>query len=107
MPVIVGLSNEHREVLNTTILEAAPDHRYEMVGDSIYPLFLSFVVGLTITGAIFDPWAWIIGAGLSLVALIPWFWSGTEREKQEEDRRQKKAPRFKVAAVLVPGQQSL
>ena len=107
MPVIVGLSNEHREVLNTTILEALPDHRYEIVGDSIYPFILSVAVGATIAGAIFTPWAWVIGAALCLLALIPWFWSGTEREKQARDREHKQAPRFDAVPPLTPGEQAV
>src|SRR4051794_25696351 len=80
-PVITGIRNDIREVLNTTILEAAPDHRYEMAGDSIYPLLLSIAIVATIIGGIFYAWAWPAGAFLCFLAFIPWFWSGTEAEK--------------------------
>jgi cytochrome c oxidase subunit I+III len=90
-PVVTGLMVEKREVLSTTMLEAAPDHRYELCGDSIYPLLLGLAVGLTFTFGIFNPWAFPIGAFVTLLALIPWFWSGTETKKQERDRQKKQA----------------
>jgi len=77
-PVIVGLSTQKREVLSTTILDAAPEHRFELAIDSIWPLALSVAAGGSFIGAIFDPWAIPIGAALSLVVLTLWFWRGNE-----------------------------
>jgi len=37
--------------------------------------------------------------------LIPWFWSGTEREKQARDREHKQAPRFDAVPPFTPGEQ--
>ena len=85
-PVVVGVDTHKRQVLSTTILEAAPDHLYEMAGDSAYPLQLALAVGVTFAAGIFNPWAFPIGAALCLLVLIPWFWSGTETEKQRTDR---------------------
>jgi cytochrome c oxidase subunit 1 len=101
-PVITGLMTAKREVLNTTMLEAAPDHRYEIVGDSIYPFFLALAVGLTFTFGIFNAWAFPIGAFFCLLALVPWFWSGTETEKQETDKVDKEPAPLIVPAPLLP-----
>jgi cytochrome c oxidase subunit I+III len=101
-PVITGLMTDKREVLNTTMLEAAPDHRYEIVGDSIYPFFLALAVGLTFTFGIFNAWAFPIGAFFCLLALLPWFWSGTETEKQETDKVDKEPAPLIVPAPLLP-----
>ncbi|MFL6590818.1 MAG: cytochrome c oxidase subunit I [Chthoniobacterales bacterium] len=90
-PLVTGLAVETREVLSTTVLEAAPDHRFELCGDSIYPFLLAVAVGLTFTFGIFNPWAFPIGGFFCLLALVPWFWSGTEKEKQELDRKEKEA----------------
>ena len=77
-PVIVGLSRETREVLNTTIIDAIPEHRYELAIDSIFPLLLAIVVNLTMTGVIFTPWALPIGMFFSMLALYGWFWRENE-----------------------------
>jgi heme/copper-type cytochrome/quinol oxidase subunit 1 len=77
-PVVVGLSREKREVLNTTIIDAIPEHRYELAIDSIFPLLLAIVVGLTMTAVIWTPWALPAGAFFSLIVLYAWFWRGNE-----------------------------
>lgn len=79
-PVVTGLNPEKREVLTTTILEAAEDHRYELCTDSIWPLVLALVVGGTITWAIFNAWAIPIGGFFCYIALGLWFWRGNEPE---------------------------
>ncbi|HMJ06272.1 MAG TPA: cytochrome c oxidase subunit I [Chthoniobacterales bacterium] len=102
-PVIVGVRADIRQVLNTTILEAAPDHLYEMAGDSIYPLVLAVVVGATFITGIFFSWAFPIGAVFTLLAFIPWFWSGTEEEKQHRDKHEKTPDEFvQATATLAP-----
>ena len=77
-PVVVGLSQEKREVLNTTIIDAVPEHRYELADDSIWPLLLAIVVGLTMTFVIFTPSAVPGGMFGSLLVLYAWFWRGNE-----------------------------
>jgi hypothetical protein len=77
-PVVIGLSTEKREVLNTTIIDAVPEHRYELATDSIWPLALAIVVGLTMTFVIFTPWAIPAGMFFSLIVLYAWFWRGNE-----------------------------
>lgn len=77
-PVITGLSAEDREVLNTTVLDGIPEHRYQLAGDSIWPLLLALATGGTLLGAIFHPWAVPIGALFVLATLIGWFWRGNE-----------------------------
>jgi cytochrome c oxidase subunit I len=77
-PVVNGLRSDTREVLCTTILDAIPEHRYELAIDSIWPLLLAVAAGGSFIGAIFNPWAIPIGAGLSLVVLTFWFWRGNE-----------------------------
>ena len=77
-PAVVGLSMEKREVLNTTIIDAVPEHRYELAIDSIWPLLLAIVVGLTMTFVIFTAWAIPAGMFFSLIVLYAWFWRGSE-----------------------------
>jgi cytochrome c oxidase subunit I len=77
-PVITGLNTHKREVLTTTLLDAVPEHRFELAIDSIWPLALGIIVGGSFTALIFHPVALPIGAGLALIALIFWFWRGNE-----------------------------
>jgi cytochrome c oxidase subunit I+III len=77
-PIITGLSTTKREVLTTSIFDAEPDFRYELAPDSIWPLALAIVVGGSFIGAIFHPWAIPIGAALTLIVLVLWFWRGNE-----------------------------
>ena len=77
-PVVIGLSTEKREVLNTTVVDAVPQHRYELATDSIWPLLLGIVVSLTMTFVIFTPWAIPGGMFFSLIVLYAWFWRGNE-----------------------------
>ena len=77
-PVVIGLSTEKREVLNTTVVDAVPQHRYELATDSIWPLLLGIVVSLTMTFVIFTPWAIPGGMFFSLIVLYSWFWRGNE-----------------------------
>jgi cytochrome c oxidase subunit I+III len=78
LPVVYGLSTQKREVLNTSLMEASPEHRYELPEDSIWPLVLGLVVGGTLVGVIFNPWAIPIGALLTYIVLVFWFWRGNE-----------------------------
>jgi cytochrome c oxidase subunit I+III len=74
-PIVVGLSTSKREVLCTTILDAAPEHRYDMTKDSLLPLALATGVGvMLIGGTIFDPKWTVAGLLMCGAALFPWFW---------------------------------
>jgi cytochrome c oxidase subunit 1 len=84
-PVVVGLSVERREVLTTAIMDAQPEHRYELAGDSIWPLTLAVAVGGSFIGAIFHPWAVPVGMLLAFIVLFLWFWRGFEPRSIRED----------------------
>jgi cytochrome c oxidase subunit 1 len=77
-PVVTGLRTDVREVLCTRVLDAEPDHRYELPGDSIWPLAVALAAALTFVGVIFTPWAIPVGAIVSFAALLGWFWPGSE-----------------------------
>jgi cytochrome c oxidase subunit I+III len=77
-PVVTGTNNQVREVLTTSLMEAHPQHTYELAGDSIWPLCLALAAGGSFIGAIFTPWSIPIGAALSGLVLGLWFWRGNE-----------------------------
>jgi cytochrome c oxidase subunit I len=71
---VVGMRNDRREVLTTTILDAEPDHRYILPGSSIWPLLtaLGLTIGLVGSVAAFS-WYYVASA-LGMAGLIGWFW---------------------------------
>ena len=83
MPVATGLATDKREVLITTALDAEPDNRHEHPGESHWPLAMAIAVAVTFIGAIFTPWAYVVGFALSLGAFAGWAWPrGTKPEDE-------------------------
>jgi hypothetical protein len=80
-PEVLGCAVVKREVLNTTIMDAQPEHRHDLGSDSIWPFLLGVVSFGTILGVIFHPVVFPIGLGLAFLVLVGWFWRGNEPEK--------------------------
>jgi cytochrome c oxidase subunit I+III len=75
-PVVKGLDRTRRQVLITTLMDAAPDHRYDMGGESMWPFFLAVVIAfLFLAGGIFNPWYAVYGAIAGGLVLFGWFWT--------------------------------
>jgi len=81
-PYVVGMRTHRREVLVTKTLDAEPSHREEIPGHSIVPLILALTTTFALWGAIFFAWWFTLGAILSAVVLLFWFWP--KREDVEE-----------------------
>jgi cytochrome c oxidase subunit I+III len=90
LPLVYGLSTKKREVLNTSLMEASPEHCYELPEDSIWPLVLGLVVGGTLVGVIFNPWAIPIGALVTYIVLVLWFWRGNEPKSLTSPQKESK-----------------
>jgi cytochrome c oxidase subunit I+III len=73
-PPVVGLSAAKREVLVTRVLDAEPDHRYEMPGPSIWPLVSAIATSVMFVWSIFNPWGVVWGSIPITAALVLWFW---------------------------------
>jgi cytochrome c oxidase subunit I+III len=102
-PVITGLSVKIREVLSTTIHDAAPEHKYELAGPSIIPFLMSLVIGATFIGFIFTPWAMPAGLAASFIVLFVWFWSNsTQHRPFSHDKIQKDAKEDGAPPTLEP-----
>ncbi len=82
-PVVTGLSRERRQVLVTTTLDAAPNHRYDLAGESIWPFLLAVgVTGTLMLGGIFNPWYAVVFDVVIMLVLFGWFWSATKLREQ-------------------------
>ena len=83
LPVATGLATDRREVLVTTALDAVPDNRHEHPGESYWPLVMAIAMGVTFIGAIWTPWAYVIGFAMSAIAFAGWGWPrGTKPEHE-------------------------
>lgn len=90
-PVVEGLNTEKREVLNTTIMDARPEHRYELREDSIWPFVLALMMLMFFIGIIFNPWAFPAACVAAFVILSLWFWRGcTPKELIEKQEHPEK-----------------
>ncbi|MBI5618804.1 MAG: cytochrome c oxidase subunit I [Gammaproteobacteria bacterium] len=69
-----GLADTQREVLATTVLDAAPDHRMIMPTPTIWPFLSAVATTMLFIGSIFTPWAVVWGTVPVAVALVAWFW---------------------------------
>ena len=78
-PVVTGLSRVKRQVLITTTLDAVPDHRYDLAGESIWPMLLALAVGGTLMlGGIINPWYAVIMTAVTTAVLFGWFWTAVK-----------------------------
>jgi cytochrome c oxidase subunit 1 len=80
--VVTGLSADKRQILCTSVLDATPEHRYDMAGDSIWPLAVALSTGALLIGGMFHPWAVPPACVLITIFLYIWFWvSGGRKDK--------------------------
>jgi cytochrome c oxidase subunit I len=77
-PYVTGLRFDRREMLVTNTLDAEPDHREDAPSDSIWPLVLALTTTLGLAGSIFYAWWFTVGAILTGIAGIFWFWPTPE-----------------------------
>ncbi|HEX2254658.1 MAG TPA: cytochrome c oxidase subunit I [Thermoanaerobaculia bacterium] len=85
---VTGLDPHAREVLVTNFLDADPELRETLPGDSPWPLVSAVVVAATFVGAMFTPWAPVIGSVPLFFALLAW--AMPEKEEREEAREQER-----------------
>jgi heme/copper-type cytochrome/quinol oxidase subunit 1 len=74
LPVMTGLSNETKEVLVTTAVEAEPDVRKLSPDPNLWPLITAIATSIAFIGSIFNEWAVIWGGGLVGLCVLGWFW---------------------------------
>jgi hypothetical protein len=86
-PHVVGLSDDMREVLVTSVLDASPDNRHRDPSDSVLPLLTALGTGVVFITLIFTPWGLPIGALTVALPLALWAWptrEGHEMQKRHE-----------------------
>jgi len=71
---VTGLSNEHREVLITSVADARLDHRMWLPSSSPWPFLSAVATTILFIGSIFTPWAVVWAAVPVAIATTVWFW---------------------------------
>jgi cytochrome c oxidase subunit I+III len=74
LPVVTGLRVNRRELIVTTVSDAAADMRDASPQTSIWPFLGALATGATLIWSIFTPWAVVWGSVPIAVTLIGWFW---------------------------------
>jgi len=89
LPVMTGMATARREVLLTSVAEAAPDLKEGSPAPSIWPFLTACAATLLFTGSIFDEWLLVWFSPPLLVALMGWFWprpSHSRASREPADR---------------------
>jgi cytochrome c oxidase subunit 1 len=85
-PVVTGVRSDIREVLVTSVLDAAPLHKHEFPAPSIWPFLAAVVTSAMFVGLIFTPWALVAGALPVFITLTGWFWPKEHEHAPDESR---------------------
>jgi cytochrome c oxidase subunit 1 len=82
LPVVSGMSVESREVIVSSVTEAAPQLREGTPDPSIWPFLAAAAVATAFIASIFTPYAVLWGSALVGATVIGWFWP--KRMKEDE-----------------------
>ncbi|MCC2689421.1 MAG: cytochrome c oxidase subunit type [Rhizobiaceae bacterium] len=74
LPVVTGLAVERRELLVSSVSEAAPDLLESSPVPTIWPFVAAVATGVTFIATIFTPWAVAWGGPITALLLVAWFW---------------------------------
>jgi cytochrome c oxidase subunit 1 len=73
-PIVHGVRADRPEVLITGLMDAEPDHRFELPSGTLVPFFAALATGFLFITAIYTPWGVPVGALLLLVPMLAWVW---------------------------------
>ncbi|HZZ89636.1 MAG TPA: cytochrome c oxidase subunit I [Caulobacteraceae bacterium] len=82
LPVVQGLRIDRRELLVSTVVEAAPDMLESSPRPSVWPFVAAMAASITLLWSIFTPWAIVWGALPVSASLIGWFWPKGDKEDE-------------------------
>src|SRR6185503_10482524 len=71
---VVGMRDDRREALVTTVLDAAPQHRYVLPASSIWPFLTAAGLTIGLICAVFYFSGYWLATLFGLIGFIGWFW---------------------------------
>jgi cytochrome c oxidase subunit 1 len=84
--VATGLRTDRREFLVTTALDAIPDSRHDLPEETWWPLGMAIAIAVTFIGAVFTPWAYVVGFALATIAFAGWGWPRGDKPEEQVTR---------------------
>jgi cytochrome c oxidase subunit 1 len=72
--LVTGMRKDRREILVTTLMDAAPHHRYVLPGPTVWPFLTALGAGIGLSGSVFQFGWYFVAAGLAGLGLVGWFW---------------------------------
>jgi cytochrome c oxidase subunit 1 len=82
---VSGLANDYREVLITSVADAAVDHRLWLPSSTAWPFWAAVATTILFVGSIFTPWAVVWAAIPVAIATTAWFWPKRDIIRQRVD----------------------
>ena len=86
LPVATGLRTDRREFLVTTALDAVADSRHDLPTESAWPLVMALAIAVTFIGAVFTPWAYVVGFVFAMIAFAGWAWPRGDKPDEQAAR---------------------
>jgi len=83
MTVATGLRTDVREVLVTTLLDAAPDSTHRHPQPTIWPFVAAVGTAVTFITLIFTPWGVVIGFPMLFAAFTGWAWPRGDDHREQ------------------------
>jgi cytochrome c oxidase subunit 1 len=78
--LVTGLRDDRRELVVTTSMDAAPEHRLVQPRDSIWPFLTAVGAGIGLTGSVFNFGWYYVALTLAGIGLLGWFWPRATEE---------------------------
>ncbi len=72
--IVVGLREDRREVLITSVLDAEPHHRTVQPRPTLWPILTALGFSIGLAGSIFAFSWYYVASVLGMIGLIGWFW---------------------------------
>ena len=71
---VIGMRDDRREIVVTTLLDAEPHHRSVLPGSSIWPFLTAAGLTIGLVGSIVSFSWYYVASFLGMIGLIGWFW---------------------------------
>jgi len=73
------IRQDYRETFGTSLMDAEPESRVNLRGNSLWPFATALAIGVAFVGTLVSLWFVPIGAGLFFLAMLGWHWPFSKR----------------------------
>ena len=72
--IVIGLRNDRREAITTTVMDAVPHRRYVFPDSTIWPFLTAAGATVGLVGSVIQFSWYYVAAALAAIGLVGWFW---------------------------------